>query len=787
MMMNIRKILLPLILSSSIILTQYPSASFEFSHYSFDENLDRASVTLQIENPDLVDLGGIDISLTADTSVIRFDPESISWNVDCPFSSLMSISSNAAHSPDTLSIAATTSAEPENFQISFAKIFDISFNVVGEANDSTLIKFLNFQIQTNYTENTSDAMILLIGEDSEDPISYDCTDPSACNYSPDATIDCPECCEYEQCTDCDGNINPCGDGSSECDDFLVLDECDVCGGNSNSLDCAGTCDTTDPRSEELCESGFGWNNGGDLCLDYIALTGDNGIDECGICGGNNFYIDCVDQLLGTCTLMDCSGICGNYTNSLTPCGDCSDDSNCNFSVSMATFSDSTILDNNFRSENIEIPISLNNFDFVGFSEISSETQGFEGMAFSVNFDPRLLVVNSINSIELKENFSYNFGVDQLNDSLAIISGILTDDGNGTLYQSLDGPVVNLSFDVIEAVYNPELHGTTSEISLQLTSLNGVNIIQENIGDTGALTIYTKACIDPLASTFDSNFICDCIDGNTLCDNEYYDICDENGILGTSNIFNDGCELPEPDFTDILSSRIGDEEVIKEFDTYTLIVPDGTTITFPNEETSLDIISSSNDLVDINLLPDVAPGAKLAGSLVGLYPFGIDFDSPLEFRFTFEDVSLSRGTPEYKILYMDDIQNGDWEEVGTCSDVVLGFCKIEELGSSGLFIVMYGENLESDGFSIPNDFNLYQNYPNPFNPTTALEFDIAKSAIVNFTVYNISGQIVELISSKLYTPGNYEIKWEAGDVPSGIYLIQMQTESSKHVQKVMLLK
>ena len=783
MIMNIIKILLPLILTSSIIFTQYPSASFEFSHYSFDENLDRASVTLQIENPDLVDLGGIDISLTADTSVIRFDPESVSWNVDCPFSSLMSISSNAVYSPDTLSIAATTSADPENFQLSFAKVFDISFNVVGEANDSTLIEFLNFQVQTNYTDNTSDAMILLIGEDSEDPISYDCTDPSACNYAPDATIDCPECCEYQDCTDCDGNINPCGDGSTECDDFLALDQCDVCGGNNNSLDCAGTCDSTNPRSEELCETGFGWNNAGDLCLEYIALTGDNGIDECGVCGGNNFYIDCVDQLLGTCTMMDCSGICENDSDSLTPCGDCSDESNCNFSVSMATFSDPTILDNNFRSENIEIPISLNNFDFVGSSELPSETQGFEGMAFSVNFDPRLLLVNSVNSVSLKENISYNFGVNQLNDSLAVISGILTDDGNGTLYQSLDGPVVNLSFDIIDTRYSLELHGTTSEISLQLTSLNGVNIVQDNIGDIGTLTIYTKACIDPLASTFDSNFVCDCIEGNTLCENDYYDVCDENGILGTSDIFNDGCELPEPDFTDILSNRIDDEEIIKEFDTYTLIIPDGATITFPNAETSLDIISS--DSVDINLLPDVAPGAQLAGSLMGLYPFGTAFDPPVELRFTFED--LSRGTSEYKILYMDDIQSGDWEEIGTCSDEVLGFCKIEDLSSSGLFIVMYGENLTTDDFNIPGHFNLYQNYPNPFNPTTTLKFDIANSGIVNFTVYNISGQVVELIPSKFYTPGDYQIKWEAGDTPSGIYLIQMQTESSNYLQKVMLLK
>ena len=101
--------------------------------------------------------------------------------------------------------------------------------------------------------------------------------------------------------------------------------------------------------------------------------------------------------------------------------------------------------------------------------------------------------------------------------------------------------------------------------------------------------------------------------------------------------------------------------------------------------------------------------------------------------------------------------------------------------------MYGENLAIDESIIPSDFNLYRCYPNPFNQTTTLEFDVANSGLVTFIVYNINGQIVESISPEFYTPGNYHIKWEARDVPTGIYLIQMETESSVHLQKVMLLK
>jgi hypothetical protein len=773
MMMNIKKVSLLLILTFNIVFTQYPFASFELDEYVVDENSERASVTLQIDNSDLVDLGGITIFLYADTSVIKFDLESVSWNIDTPFeheSLLINMDI------DTLKITAYSGGASNNFTVPFAKIFDIEFDIVGEANDSTLINFIKFQLQEDYTDNSIPTNIILVGDNSEEPPTLGCMDAEACNYNSAAITDDGNC-EYETCAGCDGVPNS----------QLELDDCEVCGGSNYR------------EYTELTDGSiFASCIGTDDCV-VMDCAGDckiNGeefpvMDDCEVCGGSNYREDTTAadgsvfaSCIGTddCVDMDCAGVCNGF-DLLTPCADCSDDSDCDFSVSIATFTDPTIMDNNFRSNNIEIPISLNDFDFVGFSQLSQGTQGFEGMAFSVNFDPRLLEANSSNSIALIENMSYNFGVSQLNDSLSIISGILTDDANDPLYQSLDGPIVNLSFDVIESRYTPELHGTTSEISLVLTSLNGVNILQDNIEDTGTLTIYTKACIDPFASTFDSNFICDCTGGNAQCENDYNDVCDENGILETSNIFNDGCILPEPDFPDVLSSRIGDEEIIIEFDTYTLIIPDGTIITFPNGETSLDVISSA--FVDISFLPDVAPGAQLAGPLVGLYPFGTTFDPPIEFLFTFE--GLSRGTSEYKILYMDDIQTGDWEELGTCSGEVLGFCNIEELSSSGLFIAMFGENLEIDESIIPTNFNLYRSYPNPFNPTTTLEFDVANSGVVNFIVYNISGQIVESISPKFYTSGNYQIKWEARDFPSGIYLIQMRTKSSIHLQKVMLLK
>ena len=72
--------------------------------------------------------------------------------------------------------------------------------------------------------------------------------------------------------------------------------------------------------------------------------------------------------------------------------------------------------------------------------------------------------------------------------------------------------------------------------------------------------------------------------------------------------------------------------------------------------------------------------------------------------------------------------------------------------------MYGENLAIEESIIPSEFNLYRSYPNPFNPTTKLEFDVANSGFVAFTVYNINGQLVDTIIDKKYDATQKKILW-----------------------------
>ena len=86
-----------------------------------------------------------------------------------------------------------------------------------------------------------------------------------------------------------------------------------------------------------------------------------------------------------------------------------------------------------------------------------------------------------------------------------------------------------------------------------------------------------------------------------------------------------------------------------------------------------------------------------------------------------------------------------------------------------------------------EFTLHQNYPNPFNAETTISFNLAVKGEVKITVYNIYGQLVETLSDGRENAGYHQVKWEAGDLASGIYICKLETESEYLTRKMLLLK
>jgi hypothetical protein len=90
-------------------------------------------------------------------------------------------------------------------------------------------------------------------------------------------------------------------------------------------------------------------------------------------------------------------------------------------------------------------------------------------------------------------------------------------------------------------------------------------------------------------------------------------------------------------------------------------------------------------------------------------------------------------------------------------------------------------------SPPTEFALRQCYPNPFNPSTQLRFDVPKESLVDIGICNIMGQEVAHPVSSIYQPGRHSVTFDASRLPSGTYLVRMQSGEYVGVSKLMLLK
>jgi len=95
--------------------------------------------------------------------------------------------------------------------------------------------------------------------------------------------------------------------------------------------------------------------------------------------------------------------------------------------------------------------------------------------------------------------------------------------------------------------------------------------------------------------------------------------------------------------------------------------------------------------------------------------------------------------------------------------------------------------EGNKLEIPENYSLYQNYPNPFNPTTTIRYSINKSNLVTLKIFNLAGQEVETLVNAYQTLGEHYIKWNAEELPGGIYFNRLQFGNHSETKKLILQK
>ena len=184
------------------------------------------------------------------------------------------------------------------------------------------------------------------------------------------------------------------------------------------------------------------------------------------------------------------------------------------------------------------------------------------------------------------------------------------------------------------------------------------------------------------------------------------------------------------------------------------------------------------------------------SLPPVPPFLSDLDTPvLDVRFDNEyRVCPSQGTlnllssRETETIDFDIIDGKTWEltHFSTNYSVLLtGKGQINIPGNQSEFLLK-----ETDFTALPIEFNLFPAFPNPFNPVTQIRFSVPPTEdqkSTSVSVYDLSGTLIETLYSGYLEAGNHQLIWNAGDHPSGMYFIRMQSGNFDKTIKTMLIK
>jgi len=90
-------------------------------------------------------------------------------------------------------------------------------------------------------------------------------------------------------------------------------------------------------------------------------------------------------------------------------------------------------------------------------------------------------------------------------------------------------------------------------------------------------------------------------------------------------------------------------------------------------------------------------------------------------------------------------------------------------------------------SLPAVVQLGQNNPNPFNPATTIDFALPREMAVRLTVFDVRGRVVAVLADGHYPAGSHQVRWDAGDVASGLYFYRLEAPGFSETRKLTILK
>ena len=93
----------------------------------------------------------------------------------------------------------------------------------------------------------------------------------------------------------------------------------------------------------------------------------------------------------------------------------------------------------------------------------------------------------------------------------------------------------------------------------------------------------------------------------------------------------------------------------------------------------------------------------------------------------------------------------------------------------------------DETNMPQTFALKTNYPNPFNAVTTISYKLSELLFVNLSIYNVTGQLVEILVNEKVQTGYHNVTWNSTNVSSGVYFYKLSAGEYSAIGTCLLLK
>lgn len=119
-----------------------------------------------------------------------------------------------------------------------------------------------------------------------------------------------------------------------------------------------------------------------------------------------------------------------------------------------------------------------------------------------------------------------------------------------------------------------------------------------------------------------------------------------------------------------------------------------------------------------------------------------------------------------------------------------FYRLKQIDFDGT--VNYSPEVEASS-NIITSYSLNQNYPNPFNPSTSISFALPNESRVSLKIFNSVGQMVKELVSGVKPMGNYDVRFDASMLSSGVYFYSIEASSVngngsfRNTKKMILVK